>query len=422
MTLRAWMRTAFFTGMLLVLLTQSALPPADSKEQIRRFTRSLEFDYVNWTLDAFRSKGLQSAIGLTGYMSDDVNRQLVLDYLELVQVIKNSQAEIDAIYADPNVLDPESVSFEKRLQMEAMQAERVRLGPLAESVIQQQVASVLDELGLDLGGQTVPPILYAVTPLPMALIVSPRDVIRQEANISLQPEMPIEQIVGLEESVSGALDVSALVTPVGGIGAYPTMVISTTDLNFLVEVVAHEWTHNYLTLRPLGINYDTTPELRTMNETTASIAGKEIGREVISRYYPEFLPQSPSPAPPAQEGEMPKQALTPPPFDFRAEMRVTRLQVDEYLSVGEIDKAEAYMESQRAKFWENGFQIRRLNQAYFAFHGAYADLPGGAAGEDPVGEAVRTLRDRSDSLAQFIKRMSWLSSYNGLIRLMEMGR
>ena len=56
--------------------------------------------------------------------------------------------------------------------------------------------------------------------------------------------------------MEGGLDVSALVVAVGGIGIYPTMVMSTTDLPWLIEMVAHEWIHNYLTLCPLGVNYE----------------------------------------------------------------------------------------------------------------------------------------------------------------------
>ena len=74
------------------------------------------------------------------------------------------------------------------------------------------------------------------------------------------------------------------------------------------------------------------------------------------------------------------------------------------------------MEERRELFWENGYQIRKLNQAYFAFYGAYADEPGGAAGEDPVGAAVRQLRAQSLSLAHFIKRIAWMSSYEQLQR------
>jgi hypothetical protein len=114
-------------------------------------------------------------------------------------------------------------------------------------------------------------------------------------------------------------------------------------------------------------------------------------------------------APPPDLGEAP-----PPAFDFRAEMRQTRLTVDQLLADGEIDAAEAYMEQRREIFWEQGYQIRKLNQAYFAFYGAYADSPGGAAGADPVGAAVRDLRAASPDVAAFIKRISWMWSYEQL--------
>ena len=62
--------------------------------------------------------------------------------------------------------------------------------------------------------------------------------------------------------------------PIGGIGTYPTMVMQSTNLAWLTEAIAHEWTHNYLTLRPLGLNYETTPELRTINETSC-VSGRQ---------------------------------------------------------------------------------------------------------------------------------------------------
>jgi len=64
---------------------------------------------------------------------------------------------------------------------------------------------------------------------------------------------------------------------------------------------------------------------------------------------------------------------------------------------GEITKAENYMELRRQIFVEHGYLIRKLNQAYFAFYGAYAENPVSAAGEDPVGPAVRELRAQSSS-------------------------
>ena len=62
------------------------------------------------------------------------------------------------------------------------------------------------------------------------------------------------------------------------------------------------------------------------------------------------------------------------------------------------------MEARRRIFWENGYKIRKLNQAYFAFYGAYADKPFSAAGADPVGNDVRLLRARSRNFCRLSKR------------------
>ena len=164
-----------------------------------------------------------------------------------------------------------------RHKLSGLYAQRSQLGPLAEAILQGQIAEVVKGAGLTLGGQALPPILYHSTPLPLALIISPRNVIRQDADISLLPDLSVDQQEALEAKVDKTLGVSSLVVPIGGVGVYPTMVYQTSDLGWLLEVVSHEWTHNFLTLRPLGINYFGSPELRTMNETVANISGKEIG-------------------------------------------------------------------------------------------------------------------------------------------------
>jgi hypothetical protein len=108
-------------------------------------------------------------------------------------------------------------------------------------------------------------------------------------------------------------------------------------------------------------------------------------------------------------------------FDFRVEMHLTRVTVDELLEQGDIEEAEAYMEARRQIFWQNGYYIRRINQAYFAFHGAYADQPGGAAGDDPVGAAVRELWALLDSPVEFLRTMAWMDDYSDLqVALVEL--
>ena len=288
------------------------------------------------------------------------------------------------------------------------------------------MTQILAELGLTAVGQPVPNVWYHSTRLPMALIVSPRDRIEQTANISVDTNLTVDQQAQLEDNVDEKLDSSSLVVNIGGVGVYPTMVMRTTDLNWMLSTIAHEWIHNYLTLRPLGLSYNETPELRTMNETTASIAGDEIGVLVIERFYPERMAAL-QPDPHEEDASSPSLSLisfpfehpTPgdflrPPFNFRAQMHETRITTDALLAEGKIEEAEAYMEERRHVFLQNGYLLRKINQAYFAFYGAYADSPGGAAGEDPVGPAVRALREKSESLADFVNTISWMWKFEQL--------
>jgi len=397
----------------LLLLSSSSLPPGDHLERIRFYTRSIEFDFVEWTLQALGIKLEQAALGTAGYLPAKTSPATVLEYLDLLGQIDSLEAQIQDIYANPTIGDPLAASAEQRRTLEALKHQRRVVGPVAESVLQDQLGVVAAEAGLTLGGQTIPPALFHTTPPPSALIVSPREVIRQDYNISISPDLSLVKQVALESQVDKALNVSSLVVGIGGIGLYPTMVMETTDINWLAEVVAHEWTHNYLTLRPLGLNYETSPELRTMNETVASIAGKELGRRLVERFYPDYLP-----APPAAQADnaaaaAPAQAETPS-FDFRVEMRQTRVHVDVLLAQGQVEAAEAYMEQRRQVFWTNGYHIRKINQAYFAFYGAYADEEGGAAGSDPVGAAVRLLRQQSPTLRAFINQIAWMVSFEQL--------
>lgn len=405
---------AFFLGVLMV--QRDVLEPGNVVEQVRRFTRQNEFDFIRWTGNALGIKLKQAALGLPNYLPVEEQTRLVRESLSLVREILETEQQLEIIFADPNVVDKETAAQPLRIQLAQLQNRYSTLGPLSESILQQQVSEAVQALGIGTWGLTLPPVLYHVTPLPDALIVSPRSEIRQDANISLDPDLSLDEIIHLENQVQSQLGQSALVVPVGGIGVYPTMVMQTTNLPFLADTVAHEWIHNYLTLKPLGVNYMTSPDLRTMNETTASIAGEEIGQWVLAQYYPDLLPPPPPPAEQTEEPAAPMPSPEPPPFNYRAEMRETRVTVDALLAAGKIKEAEEYMEARRRIFWDQGYLIRKLNQAYFAFYGAYADQPGGAAGEDPVGPAVRKLREQSRSLSEFLETIGQMTSFEELQR------
>ena len=403
-----------FLFVLAFLLTSASPRAGNLIDRARAFTRTYEFNYDAWTADAAWLKIRQSALGLPDYVQRGDQIEAVMESLRLTESILRAEDQLQRIFADPGIKDKEKESAHIRAELDKLNTRQNQIAPLAESVIELQVTATLAELGLTLGGQPTPPVHYHVTPLPMNLVISRRDKIEQISAISLQPDTSLEDQIEIEDGVAQTLDVSTLVVPVGGIGTYPTMVMRTNYFTWQVGTVIHEWTHNFLSLRPLGINYGTTPELRTMNETTASIVENEIGPLLLARYYPTMTASFPDLSRVAWNPNNP-QPDDPPPFDFRAEMHETRVHADELLAAGKIDEAEAYMEQRRQVFWDNGYLIRKLNQAYFAFYGAYADIPGGPAGEDPVGPAVRALRAQSASLAEFLNTISWMNSYQDLL-------
>jgi hypothetical protein len=400
----------------LLLLSQclTGASPHGPESGPRAYTWDQEFDYISWVGNASLLKFSHAALGAQNYLDEAAQKQVVLDAMALVQEIQAGEWQLQVLHSDPDLAAVAAQINELTAQLHALYARRSQLVPLAEEILQAQISAVFAEQGFTLLGQPIPPVMFHSTPLPWALIVSPRASISQTANISLRTELTLEQHIAIEDEVTAGLNVSALVVPVGGIGVYPTMVAQTGNLNWLAEVVSHEWMHNYLTLRPLGVLYFQSRELTTMNETTANLVGREIGEAVIARYYPELVPPPP-PAASTSSQEMQSQA---PIFDFNAEMHATRVRVDALLAAGDIDEAEAYMEERRLFFWDHGYAIRKLNQAYFAFYGSYADSPVGAAGEDPVGAAVRELRARSASLREFVGRMAWLTSFEGLQKLL----
>ena len=417
--LKFLVQSIFYALIFMYVLGPASVPPNDPVAKVRAYTRAVEFDYVDWTIDALLIKLTRAPLDTIDYLYTADQRQVVLSYIDLIGAIQQAESQLTLIYADPATEDPEAQAAPVRQQLEDLHAQRNLSAPLAEAILQEMVSTAAAEMGFTLGGQPVPPLMYHSTPLPWALIVSPREKIEQEANISLETSLTVEDHIRLEDEIAAGLDVSTLVVPVGGVGTYPTMVAQTTNLNWLVEVIAHEWIHNYLSLRPLGVRYNQSPELRTMNETTANIAGDEIGAVVIEAFFPELAPPPPVEEPDTATDEEPPAEPETPVFDFRAEMHETRVTTDKLLAEGKVEEAEGYMEMRRQFLWDHGYQIRKLNQAYFAFYGAYADQPVGSAGEDPVGSAVRQLRAESNTLIEFVRVISGVKSFEQLQSLLS---
>ncbi len=404
--------------LLLVLLVILLLAPewpafADERYRLREIVGLREFDFLVWETDAFVDKGETSLAGAYRYLDEAAQKAIVLEYLQLTQDARQLESQLNLIYADPDIVDPDQYSVDIQVELAQTRTALEEKQQLAEAILQQQVSQILIDEGFAMLGQAWPPVLMHVTPLPSVLIVSPRDRIEKLYQVNLETGLSTPMKEEIETAVFDELDLSALVVPIGGVGTFPSMIMETSNINRLAEVTSHEWTHHWLTLQPLGFNYAFDPAVRIINETVASIVDQELGRKVVARYYPEFLP----PEPPAyQPAPSPSE---PPSFDFNAEMAQTRIRVDELLAAGEIEEAEAYMEERRQLFLEQGYAIRKLNQAYFAFYSAYAAEPGGAQGSDPIGPMLRDIREQSPSILAFLNTVAPITSFEELVTVHE---
>jgi hypothetical protein len=136
----------------------------------------------------------------------------------------------------------------------------------------------------------------------------------------------------------------------------------------------------------------------------------------------------PTPEPP----QPPATSTQPQQFSVNRTLHDTRVQVDKLLAEArnfekqgqpdqattKIVEAEKYMEAQRQLINSHGYSIRKINQAYFAFYGAYADQPG-ASGNDPIGPNVIALRVYSHSVRDFMDRASDILTLNRLVQVVS---
>ena len=69
------------------------------------------------------------------------------------------------------------------------------------------------------------------------------------------------------------------------------------------------------------------------------------------------------------------------------------------------------MEQKRQYLASMGHYIRKLNQAYFAFYGTYADRPTSIS---PIGLELKELRSQSASLKDFLNKVAMMTSRQDL--------
>ncbi len=423
-TLRRYAQLAILCLILVDFLGGEGPAPNSLGFRLDRASGGFDFDFVTWHIEALLEKLAYGLLAPQRFMSDEAQAQFVLDHLEDIGDSRRLRRKIETIYIDPDIDDPALVAAAETEELASLRERLKRASPVAEAIIAEQVSSVLRDSGLGVLGQVLPPVSGTITSLPHVMIVSPRERIEVIYQRTLIEGMDVAQMAALESRVETEItEVSIYITAIGGMALYPAMLLESTSIDRLADVMAHEWAHHYFMFGPLGWSYFGSSEARTINETSATLLGNWAGQEVIRRFYapllqrgkrlPDPLKQEP---PPEETGEL--IASGEDEFDYYATMRETRLTVDELLEAGQIEQAEAYMEAQRQRFVAEGYRLRRLNQAYFSFHGSYATMTigGGAvtAGRNPLGPSVRHIWALYENPIHFLRRISRVTTLEEL--------
>ncbi len=391
---------AFFLALLLFLVAGDAL----RLTPVELASAPYRYALLEWELSHLPDKWahkLQSLLpmGPLGPGSRAERLEELQLYFRLGQEIRSLEREEEQIRirGGPGAVEGREEADRAAVLSERLQELRRTRSALradVEETLETEVGNALSAEGLKSPvGLLLPPVDVALTRPPRVLMVSPRATIERSEGVLLQADMDTDAMEALEEKILREQDMAALVVNIGGVATYPTIVTDNTSLRFALRTAVHEWLHAYWFFRPLGWNIFSSPEMNTLNETAASLAGDELGDRVFEAVTGQTIEDPP---PPPREED-------PDRFDFRDAMRETRLEVDRLLEEGRVDEAEVYMEQRRRVFVDNGYNIRKLNQAYFAFHGSYADSP---ASVSPIGGQVERVRETSASVGDFIRTMS----------------
>ena len=382
-------------------------------------SQAYRFDIVQYQLTNFFDKWVHRLIDALPWrsLSKEERRLQIAEYFRLGEEMSRLRRDLEEASARvAGQASAEVSALEERL--DDVRARRSRLRQDVEETVESTISAVVVSEGLGTWGELIfPPVDIRLAEPPKLLVTSPRDRIERTHDVLLRPKISIGERESVEQKVEGAAGLSAVVLDIGGLATFPASLPNDQPLQWTLQTAAHEWLHHYLFFRPLGQNISKSDDMQVLNETVANIAGREIGNrafQALGGDVDEDLEMGLRGVEAAADVE--QQDQEDGAFDFNREMRETRLRVDELLAEGSIDEAEAYMEERRKLFVANGFNIRKLNQAYFAFQGTYADSP---ASVNPIGGQLQRLRSRLPDVGSFVRTVSRFSSYQEFLESLD---
>jgi len=403
-------------AMALLLLTMLVVPVDNFRlSPVRLVAADHLFSLVQWEITNFPQKWVHALWQLIPGKkpSREERIRLIDEYLQLSRKVQKEEDRIEGVLIRQSATRGSGSAAKEvaptRDYLDELSAQRRRLRARAEEAVEAELSSVLAELGFKSRiGLIFPPVDLKFQEPPTLLIVSPRDELRVLGSVLLDSDLKGVERDAIEQQILREQNISALVDDLAGLATYPTIVSDLFTTRTVMRTAAHEWLHAYFFFRPLGQSLRNTDDMFTMNETAADIAGRELGDLVFERIGGDLSVSASRYAP--AEDRYP---------DFTRVMRETRTRVEELLGEGKIEEAEQYMREQQWFLRLRGFNIRKLNQAYLAFRGRYAESP---ASVSPLGERLNELRELLPSVGDFIREISRVSSVAEFTALLERAR
>ena len=341
---------------------------------------------------------------------DFERNSIVHEYLSTTLQLQKEQDNLaDAATTTP-LIDSASKNYIDLKNKEVVRLSRKReeLRGRAEEAIESAVSRAANNHGLGFTfGILLPPTDFRLGDPPHLLIISRRDKIVMSDSKLINPNLKWSERAEIENRAELYENTSALVDDLAGLGTYPAIVSDKDSLRQIMRTAAHEWLHNYWIMKPLGRNMWNSQNMQILNETAADLVGNELGDEAFTILgnnienaykYDTFSSSNPH---------------------LFTILRETRINVEEMLKNGNIEEAEKYMRKQLWNLKLGGYNIRKLNQAYFAFRGNYAEGP---ASISPIGSDLRELRDYYSTLGEFIESVSKIGNFEQFHYLLNLKR
>ncbi len=251
------------------------------------------FDLIGWELANFPAKWVQRAKDAlpwagsgTGSRKDQFNR-----YMELSSMIRDAVADL-ASMPDPPTLDSEERSAIQD-SLASLISERKGLRNGVEELVESMVSSILVKEDLPAIGSLIwPPVDVRLDFVPNVLVTSPREHIERLDSNLLDPDIPVNAIESMENSLQEQSNLSGIVIQVGGVATYPTVIPPVGDLTRLLELTAHEWLHTHFFFHPFGQALFRDAEMFTLNETVANLFGREVALSARESFVATLVPET----------------------------------------------------------------------------------------------------------------------------------